>query len=95
MTYEDYIYCDEGSDSTVIADFTYRSATVDWPPYFKRAIIADLAGVFAGSIAQNGGLATHYTEHSEILYQKAQTIEAQTRTTKPLRARGLVTTRFR
>jgi hypothetical protein len=93
--YENKIYCDEGSDSTVVADYTYRSATADWPPYFKRALIYDLASVFAGSIAQDGNLAAHYEERSSALYTQAKTIEAQSRTTKQVRARGLINTRQR
>jgi hypothetical protein len=93
--YEDKIYCDAATDDIVVMDYTYRSGTADWPPYFIRALVYDLAGVFAGSIAQKGELADHYENRAEFYYQKASNVEAQQRTTKRINARkSLINTRF-
>lgn len=93
--YEDKIYCNATEDDVVVLDYTYRSATADWPPYFVRALVYDLAGVFAGSIAQKGELADHYENRGEYFYSKGANVEAQQRTTKAINTRkNLVNSRY-
>ena len=93
--YEDMIYCNAADPDTVVADYTYRAATADWPPYFVMALMHDLASIFAGSVAQKGDLAEYYGKKAEILYTKAQNLESQQRTTKRVNARkNLINRRF-
>ena len=93
--YEDKIYCNATEDDIVVLDYTYRSATADWPPYFTLALVYDLAGVFAGSIAQKGELADHYENRAEFYYKKGSNIEAQQRTTKAVNTRkNLINSRY-
>ena len=93
--YEDKIFCNATVDDIVIADYTYRAATNTWPPYYVRAVIYDLAGIFAGAIAQKGDLAEHYETRAEFFYVKAQNIESQQRTTKRINTRkNLINVRF-
>ena len=93
--YEDKIFTNASEDYVVTLDYTYRSATIDWPPYFVRALIYDLAGVFAGSIAQKGDLADHYENRGEFYYKKAANIESQQRTTRAINTRkNLINSRF-
>jgi hypothetical protein len=93
--YEDKIYCNATEDDVVVLDYTYRSATADWPPYFVRALVYDLAGVFAGSIAQKGELADHYENRGEFYYAKGANVEAQQRTTKAVNTRkNLINSRY-
>ena len=93
--YEDKIFTNASADDVVTLDYTYRSATIDWPPYFVRALLYDLAGVFAGSIAQKGDLADHYENRGEFYYKKAANIESQQRTTRSINTRkNLINSRF-
>ena len=93
--YEDKVFCNATEDDIVVADYTYRAATGNWPPYFTKALIYDLGGIFAGAIAQKGDLAEHYEKRSELHYQRAQTVESQQRTTRRINTRkNLINVRF-
>jgi len=93
--YENHIYCDASEDDIVVADYTYRPDTEYWPPYFTRALIYDLAGIFAAAVAQRGDLAEHYEKRAEMHSSRAQNIESQQRTTKRVNQRkNLIERRF-
>ena len=91
--YEDKIYCNATADDLVIADYTYNVDPIYWPPHFVKAVTYDLASVFAGSIAQKGDLATHYSGSAEIAYRNARWADSSSQTAKNVRTSSLVNVR--
>ncbi len=78
--YEDYILCDASSSDTVVADFTFQPSEAHFPPYFKQALVFELASLFAGAIARNDNLSQLYQQRAvaQLAYAKAQDSQAQT-----------------
>lgn len=91
--YTDQVYCNAGANDTVVADYSFRAAEADWPPFFSQAMIYELASIFAGSIATKGDLATFWASKAELAWQRARNADSQSRTTKQLRSRRLITIR--
>mgnify|MGYP003137876087 CR=1 FL=1 len=58
--YESDILCDASSSDTVVADYTFQPSEANFPPYFKQALIFELASLFAGAIARNDNLSSLY-----------------------------------
>jgi len=88
--YESDILCDASSSDTVVADYTFQPSEANFPPYFKQALVFELASLFAGAIARNDALSTLYQNRAiaQIAIARAQDSQAQT-------TRKVDTTRFR
>lgn len=88
--YESDILCDASSSDTVVADYTFQPSEANFPPYFKQALIFELASLFAGAIARNDNLSTLYQNRAitQLAIARAQDSQAQT-------TRKVDTTRFR
>jgi hypothetical protein len=88
--YESDILCDASSSDTVVADYTFQPSEANFPPYFKQALIFELASLFAGAIARNDNLSTLYQNRAiaQLAIARAQDSQAQT-------TRRIDTTRFR
>ena len=88
--YEDYPLCDASSGDTVVADYTFQPSEANFPPYFKQALVFELASLFAGAIARNDNLSNLYQQRAvtQLAYAKSQDSQAQT-------TRRVDTTRFR
>jgi len=93
--YEDKIYCDAVEDDVVIADYTYRPNVTEWPPYFTKAVIFELASIFAAAIATKVTLADALGRQAEMWYTKARNAEAQSQTTRKIKPRNLSVARRR
>jgi hypothetical protein len=95
--FEDHIYCDATSDDTVIMDYIYSRDEIDWPAYFTKAIVFELAAVFAAAITQDSFLAAHFTEQANMEYSKARFADSSSQTARNLNTRGthsLISRRF-
>jgi hypothetical protein len=88
--YEDQIYCDATESDIVVADYVYSVSEQEWPPYFTKAIVYELASVFAASITQDSFLAAHFAEQSTVEYRKARFADASSQTARNLNARSLI-----
>jgi len=88
--YESDILCDASSGDTVVADYTFQPSEANFPPYFKQALVFELASLFAGAIARNDTLSTLYQNRAiaQMAIARAQDSQAQT-------TRKVDTTRFR
>ena len=86
--YEDQIYCDAASDDTVVADYIYSRDEIDWPPYFTKAVVFQLASVFAASITQDAFLAAHFEEQAVVEFTKARWADSSSQTARHLNTRG-------
>tara|TARA_Y100001970_G_scaffold259606_1_gene340775 strand:+ start:772 stop:1383 length:612 start_codon:yes stop_codon:yes gene_type:complete len=78
--YEQDILCDASSTDTVVADYTFQPSEANFPPYFKQALVFELASLFAGAIARNDNLSVLYQNRAiaQLAYAKAQDSQAQT-----------------
>ena len=78
--YADDIYCNASSTDTVVADYTFQPSEANFPPYFKQALVFELASLFAGAIARNDSLSTLYQNRAiaQLAIGKAQDAQAQT-----------------
>tara|TARA_R100000664_G_scaffold29822_1_gene41917 strand:- start:794 stop:1375 length:582 start_codon:yes stop_codon:yes gene_type:complete len=93
--YEDKIYANTTADDVVTADYTYKVDVIYWPSYFTKAVMFDLAAMFAGSLAQKGELATHYTNSAELAYRNARWADSSSQTARNLRTSTLTNIRRR
>ena len=67
--YGDKVFLDNyGSNSSVIADYTFRQDEAEFPPHFILALEYHLASLFAGSIARDSGMIKQFAEMSERQY---------------------------
>tara|TARA_R100001082_G_scaffold33544_1_gene17371 strand:- start:9810 stop:10391 length:582 start_codon:yes stop_codon:yes gene_type:complete len=93
--YEDKIYANTTVDDVVNADYTYKAEAINWPAYFQKAVMYDLASVFAGSLAQKGDLATHYANSAELAYRTARWADSSSQTARNMRTSTLTNIRRR
>ena len=89
QTYGSKLYCNEGSTSELVLDYTYRAEEQDWPSYFTVAVEYDLASVFAVSLARDQGLAQLMSNQAQASMIRARNLDSQQQTT-----RKLITSRF-
>jgi len=93
--YEDKVYCNAVLDDVVVADYTFRPLPTEWPPYFTKAVIFELASIFAASIATKATLSDLLAKQSEVWYAKARNAESQSQTTRKIKPRNLSVARRR
>ena len=91
--YQNKIYCDEPSTSTVILDFVDRVPESDWPSYFTTAVEFSLASTFAITLARDASLSNLMDQKSGILFAKARNIDSQQQTTRKLNTSRFVAQR--
>ncbi len=74
------VFCDATTADIVVADYTFQPSEADFPPYFKTALVFELASLFAGAIARNDQLSTLYAQRAltQTAYAKSQDSQAQT-----------------
>ena len=83
--YGDKVFLDNyASNSSVIADYTFRQDEAEFPPHFILALEYHLASLFAGSIARDSGMIKQFAEMSERQYLIAKNIDSSEKTTKTL-----------
>ena len=91
--YEDKVFCKAVEDDTVVADYLYRPEAQYWPPYFVKAVMYELASIFAASIAQKGDLASHFAVEAERAYTRAKWADSSSQTARSLRTSTLTSIR--
>jgi hypothetical protein len=92
--YEDQVYCDDTVDDVVDADYIYSVDEQHWPPFFTKAVVYELASLYAAGITQDAYLAAHFIEQAELEYRKARHADSSSQTARNLDARSLVRKRF-
>ena len=80
--YQDEIFCDASSTDIVIADYTFQPSEADFPPYFKTALVLELASLFAGAIARNDSLSVLYQRKAQAQLSVAKSLDSQAQTTR-------------
>jgi len=78
--YGNEIYADTSASDILIADYTFQPSEADFPPYFKQALVFELASLFAGAIARNDTLSQLYSNKAaiQLTVAKGQDSQAQT-----------------
>jgi hypothetical protein len=80
--YGQNIFTNTTSSDIVIADYTFQPSESIFPPYFKQALVFELASLFAGSIVRNDQLSVMYEARASRQLSVAKSIDAQAQTTK-------------
>ena len=83
-TYGSKIYCDAGTNDTLVADYIFRADESNWPPYFVVAVEYTMAAVLAVSVARDAQLAKLMEEKATIQMMQARRLHSQSQTTKKL-----------
>tara|TARA_R110002167_G_scaffold43800_2_gene132163 strand:+ start:2794 stop:3378 length:585 start_codon:yes stop_codon:yes gene_type:complete len=91
--YEDKIYTNTSVDDLVIADYSYRPDSQYWPAYFSKALMYELASVFASSITRKGDLAAHWATEAQREYTRAKWADSSSQTARRLRTSTLTAIR--
>jgi len=78
--YGNEIYADTSASDILIADYTFQPSEAYFPPYFKQALVFELASLFAGAIARNDTLSQLYSNKAtiQLTVAKGQDSQAQT-----------------
>jgi hypothetical protein len=94
--FEDQIYCDASEDDVVVADYIYSVPEQDWPPYFTKAVVYELASVFAAGITQDSYMAAHFEETAQLEYRRARWSDSSQQTARNLNTRKskIISSRF-
>ena len=80
--YGQNIFTNTSSSDIVIADYTFQPSESIFPPYFKQALVFELASLFTGAIARNDQLSQLYEARAARQLAVAKSIDAQAQTTK-------------
>jgi len=80
--YGQNIFTNTTSSDIVIADYTFQPSESIFPPYFKQALVFELASLFAGAIARNDQLSQMYEVRAARQLAIAKSIDSQAQTTK-------------
>jgi hypothetical protein len=91
--YEGHIYCDATSEDVVVADYIYSRNEIDWPPYFTKAVVLELASAFAAAITQDSYLAAHFSEQAVVEFSKARWADSSSQTARNMDARSIINKR--
>lgn len=93
--YGDKIYSDTGTNDAVFCDYTYQASEAEFPPYFKQAIVFELASLFAGAIARNDTLSELYRNRGLGQIALAKSADSQAQTTRRMDVNRIARTRNR
>ena len=88
-----YVYCDATTNDEVIADYNFRQTEVNFPSYFIQALVYELSGQFALSIARDENLSQMMFNNARFFLQKARTLDSQQQTTPKLIVNRFITNR--
>jgi|TARA_R110001592_G_scaffold363331_1_gene684202 hypothetical protein len=93
--YGDKVFCDTyGSNSKLIADYTFRQNESEFPAYFKLALEYQLASIFAGSIARDTAMIQQFSALAEQQIRIAKNTDSQEETNKVLNTKRFITNRY-
>lgn len=93
QTYGNKLFCNEGANSELILDYTYRAEEQDWPSYFTIAVEYELAAVFAVGLARDQSLAQLMTQQAQVSMMKARGLDSQQQTTRKLSTSRFISNR--
>lgn len=82
--YGNKVYCNEPSNSEVLADYIYRADEGDWPPYFVVAVEYAVASMLATSVARDASLSQMMEQKAMLHMAQARRLDSQQQTTRKL-----------
>ena len=91
---EDFALCNATEDDTVIMEYIGRPDESKWPAYFQTAMVYKLATDFGASISRDGDLVKEMRELYVFQQRRARAMDSQSETSRPLRTRRLITSRY-
>ena len=80
--YEDKVYCDATSSDVVYCDYTFSPDVSKFPPYFRSALVYELAKLFALAVANDPDMSLRMGEPANVEFLRAQTLDSQNQTNK-------------
>lgn len=83
--YGDKVYCDAGTNDTVVADVIVHTDPTNWPPYFQRLVVLRLARLLASGMAERADLAKLLSDEANIQYKIAKNKDSQGQSTRRVR----------
>lgn len=90
--YGNKLFCDEGAD--VVIEYTFRQVEASFAPYFRAAIVSELASVFAMSLNRDIELSDYYRKESAGLWAAARFADSKGRTTERVKASRILSARY-
>jgi|TARA_R110000824_G_scaffold106146_1_gene250769 hypothetical protein len=91
--YGNFIFNNATVNDKVIIDYTFRQDESRWPSYFTQAVVYELAGHFALSLARNDQMSNNMFDKARFFMQKARTLDSQQQTTLKLNTNRFITAR--
>lgn len=92
--YEDDIYCNAGTDSTVVIKMAHRPDENDWPYYFRLMVIYRMALNLAISVTRNPEVIAAMQNQDAVQTERAKTRDSQSRTAKKVRLKKFASRRY-
>ncbi len=92
--YQNKIYNNAAAADIVVADYVFRAEEAEWPPFFTKAVVFDLAGAFAAAVTQDAAMAALFIELSMDEYRKAKFADSSSQTARHLNATSLLRKRL-
>jgi len=93
QSYGDKIFCDAGSNDSLILDYTFRVDEEFWPSYFIIAVEYALASVFAVALARDASLSQLMEQKGLMAMAKARGLDSQQQTNRTLNTSRFITQR--
>tara|TARA_R100000995_G_scaffold84849_2_gene65218 strand:- start:8276 stop:8890 length:615 start_codon:yes stop_codon:yes gene_type:complete len=91
--YGNFIFNNATVNDEVIIDYNFRQDESRWPSYFTQAVVYELAGHFALSLARNDQMSNNMFDKARFFMQKARTLDSQQQTTLKLNTNRFITAR--
>ena len=93
--YGDKIYSDASTGDSVFCDYTFQASEAEFPPYFKQALVFELASLFAGAIARNDSLSELYRNRALAQTAMAKSTDSQAQTARRMDVQRIARARNR
>ena len=93
--YGDKIYSDATSSDSVFCDYTFQTSEAEFPPYFKQALVFELASLFAGAITRNDSLSELYRNRGLAQLAMAKSTDSQAQTARRMDVQRIARARNR
>lgn len=85
------LMCDAAEN--VVIEYTFRQVEESWAPYFRTAIVSELASVFALSLGRDLELSQYYRREANGLWAAARFADSKGRTAERVKASRIVAAR--
>lgn len=93
-TYGDKVFCDSSASDSIVADYIFRAAESQWPPFFTLAVELQVASMLAVSVARDASLAQMLEQKADRQMTKARRLDSQQQTTRKLNTSRFIAQRL-